>query len=520
VSNSVEVETIYGKLSGILLEGAHVFRGIRYAASPVHEARFRPPMPPPSWAGVQKATEYGPMAPQGWAGDRSKTAPSNLAALYAAGRPSPREMSEDCLVLDVSTPGLDDERRPVMVWFHGGAFISGSGATDSAARLAATRDVVVVSLNHRLGVAGFLYLDELSLDRYANSGLLGMLDMVAALEWVRDNISSFGGDPSNITIFGCSGGGLKVSTLLAMPSAAGLFHKAIIESGPYIRGVTADQASEFTDRVLRELELASGMLDELHRAPIGRLLDVQIKVLGDLQAESADDWAMWSLGPVVGGSGLPHHPFEPTSSPLAADVPLIIGLNSDEGSMFLLQRYGSDAEVTVAELHALAKEFHGDRAGNLLDLYARTRPKEPVTVLVEALRANDMMWIDSVRIAERKASGGPASVFMYRFAFQSDVLDGRYRAGHGMEVPFVFNDVQSAPLAGTRPERFEVAEIMSEAWVTFAKGGDPNHSRLPKWAPYTPGDRSTMIFDAPCFVEPDPTELREGLNTLGIRFNP
>ncbi len=187
--------------------------------------------------------------------------------------------------------------------------------------------------------------------------------------------------------------------------------------------------------------------------------------------------AIIESGPVVGGSGLPHHPFEPTSSPLAADVPLIIGLNSDEGSMFLLQRYRSDAEVTVAELHALAKEFHGDRAGNLLDLYARTRPKEPVTVLVEALRANDMMWIDSVRIAERKAGGGPASVFMYRFAFQSDVLDARYRAGHGMEVPFVFNDVQSAPLAGTRPERFEVAEIMSEAWVTFAKGGDPNHSR-------------------------------------------
>jgi para-nitrobenzyl esterase len=245
-----------------------------------------------------------------------------------------------------------------------------------------------------------------------------------------------------------------------------------------------------------------------------------VNVLTAMQAESEDDWAMWLLGPVVGGSGLPEHPFDPAASPLASDVPLIIGLNSNEGSMFLLQRFQSDAEVTVAELHALAAEFHGDRAGDLLELYAQTRPNAPPTLLVEALRVNDAMWTDSVRIAERKAVSGPAPVFMYRFAFESDILDGRYRAGHGMEVPFVFNDVESAPLAGTRPERREVAQVMSAAWVAFAKDGDPNHSDLPKWTPYSPSDRSTMTFDVRCSIESDPTDLRQGLDKLGIRFNP
>ncbi len=363
-----------------------------------------------------------------------------------------------------------------------------------------------------------------------------MLDIVAALEWVHDNVGAFGGDPSNVTIFGCSGGGMKASTLMAMPSAHGLFHKAIIESGPYDRGVEADRATDVAERVLAELGLTPEHLDELGDVRLDRLMQVQTTVLRSLEAEVlgmngglseagprnflvgvARGGTLWDLGPVVDGATLPQHPFDPVASPLAADVPLIIGNNKDESSMWLLM-YPNVDEVTLDDLEEVARAIRGNQAPELVALYGKTRPSATPTDLLDSLVSTDAMWLDSIHIAERKFAGGPAPVFMYQFAYESDVLEGRLKAAHGMEVPFVFNNVEDAPMTGTLRERLEVARVMSEAWVTFARTGDPNHPSLPKWTTYSPGDRSTMVFDTRCRLEPDPTELREGLDKLRITF--
>jgi para-nitrobenzyl esterase len=529
------VETSNGRVSGAVESGVNAFRGIPYGASTGGVGRFRPPSPPRRWTGVLETTTLGPTAPQPVI-ELSNVLPAELTALRREGAVELPAQGEDCLVLNLWTPGLDSGGRPVMVWLHGGPFTTGTGSTVNGARLAARGDVVVVSLNHRLGMLGYLYLDRLAPDRYSGSGVVGMLDIVAALEWVRDNVGAFGGDPSNVTIFGCSGGGMKASTLLAMPAAHGLFHKAIIESGPYVRGVETDRASEVAERVLAELDLTPKRLDELADVPLDRLMQVQGTVLRGLESGVlgtdgglneagprkflvgvARGGTLWDLGPVVDGVALPRHPFDPLASPLAADVPLIIGNNKDESSTWLLL-YPKVDEVTFDDVLEVARAIRGDQAPELMALYRRTRPSASPTDLLDSVVSTDAMWLDLVHIAERKVAGGQASVFMYQFAYESDVLGGRLKAAHGMEVPFVFDDVESAAMAGKRPERLEVARVMSEAWVAFARTGDPNHPDLPKWTTYSPSDRSRMIFDTQCRLEPDPTELREGLDKLRIAF--
>jgi para-nitrobenzyl esterase len=515
-------QTAHGAVSGARERGVLAFRGVPYGATTEGRGRFRPASPP-SWTGTRDATTFGPTAPPGLA---ALGVPDEHLGLFGEGMtvlPSP---GEDCLVLNVWTSALDAGTRPVMVWLHGGGFTGGSGTSYDGAGLASRGDVVVVTLNHRLGLLGFLYLDRLAPDLYAGSGLVGMLDIVTALEWIRDNIGRFGGDPSNVTVFGYSGGGLKVSTLLAMPAAHGLFHKAIVQSGPYLRAVDPDRATEVAERVLTDLGLTTGRIAELHDVPLGSVMQSQANVVRELEARPAGYKAgvtasgtLWELGPVVDGVGLPQHPFDPAASPLASDVPVIIGHNRHEAAMFLLSRYANDDDVTADELRRVAGVFRGDIAADLVALYARTRPTAKPSDLLDALIATDAMWLDSVRLAERKAAGGSSPVFMYQFAYESDVLGGRLGAGHGMEVPFVFDDVETAPTAGTRPDRFELARVMSEAWVRFATYGDPNHPGLPTWTPYSAADRSAMVFDSPCRNSPDPTELREGLTRLGIRFN-
>jgi para-nitrobenzyl esterase len=514
MSDSV-VETAHGKVAGATTDGVHRFLGIPYGGSTAGRARFRAPGPPIPWRGVRQATAFGPTAPQ--AGLPPTTANQLADVLGTKAQPP---MGEDCLVINVWTAGLDSGRRPVMVWLHGGAFTALSGSTESPARLAARGDVVAVSLNHRLNALGFLYLEELSPGRYEGSGLAGMLDVIAALEWVRDNIAAFGGDPSKVTIFGCSGGGLKVSTLLAMPPARGLFHRAIIQSGPYTQAVRREVASEFADRMVRELGLSPATIGQMEDVPVPRLLDAQDKALSEMNTGTAGGWPLWTVGPMVGGPALPAHPFEPAGSPVSASVPLIVGHNKNEAMLALVAMFPSDDDVTEGDVEHMARERHGDRGSALVELYHRTRPSTPRIELLDALMATDAMWIDSVRIAERKGAAGPAPVFMYRFDYETDILGGRLRSCHSLEVPFVFDDVGAAPLSGSSPDRFEVAKAMSEAWVSFARDGDPNHPGLPKWPCYASGDRSTMVFDVGCWLEPDPTELREGIEALGMGFNP
>jgi para-nitrobenzyl esterase len=531
--NAPVVETTSGKVSGIAADGVCAFLGVPFASTgPGH--RFCPASPPTPWRGVREATTPGPMAPQ-QRGDFSNVMPEEFLELGGLGfgtEPPPQD--EDCLRLNVWTPAPDGNRRPVMVWMHGSPFNSGSNSMGDGTTLARTGDVVVVMPNHRLGVLGFLHLDGVAPGAYAGSGNTGLLDLVMSLEWVRDNIANFGGDPGNVTVFGCSGGGMKTSALLATPTATGLFDKAIIESGPYVRGIPVERATKFTEQFLRALDLDPRRVDELQEMPVDRLIIAQEQVLKDLQAEAigfgdlgapgpevfargvAHGGSLWDIGPTIDGTILLQHPWDPAAPPSAADVPLIIGLNRDEGALWLMM-YPSIDELPWDQLESLATALRGAGGAALIDLYRRTGRGEPQDI-VDALISTDHMWMDSVHIAERKASGGPAPVWMYQFAYRSDAVGGRLRAAHGLEVPFVFNDVARVKITGTRPERFEVAEAMSTAWVAFARNGDPNHDGIPTWRPYAPDDRTTLVFDAPCHVAEDPTELRTGLDAFGLEF--
>jgi para-nitrobenzyl esterase len=364
------VDTAYGKVSGATVDGVTAFLGVPFASTGPGR-RFRPASPPERWTGIREAQAPGPMAPQQRT-DFSNVMPDEFQELGGLGfGVDPPPQDEDCLGLSVWTPGADAEPRPVMVWMHGAPFNSGSNSMGEGASLARTGDVVVVMPNHRLGVLGFLHLDSVAPGAYPGSGNMGMLDLVRSLEWVRDNISNFGGDAGNVTVFGCSGGGMKTSTLLAMPAARGLFHKAIIESGPYVRAVPAERATTYANRFLRALDLEATAVDELERLPVERLVAAQEQVLKELQAEAigfgdlaaagpevfvrgvAHGGPLWDIGPTVDGAVLTQQPWDPAAPPSAAEVPLIIGLNRDEGALWLMM-YPNVNDLSWDQLESMA----------------------------------------------------------------------------------------------------------------------------------------------------------------------
>jgi para-nitrobenzyl esterase len=437
------VDTAYGKVSGATVDGVTAFLGVPFASTGPGR-RFRPASPPERWTGIREAQAPGPMAPQQRT-DFSNVMPDEFQELGGLGfGVDPPPQDEDCLGLSVWTPGADAEPRPVMVWMHGAPFNSGSNSMGEGASLARTGDVVVVMPNHRLGVLGFLHLDSVAPGAYPGSGNMGMLDLVRSLEWVRDNISNFGGDAGNVTVFGCSGGGMKTSTLLAMPAARGLFHKAIIESGPYVRAVPAERATTYANRFLRALDLEATAVDELERLPVERLVAAQEQVLKELQAEAigfgdlaaagpevfvrgvAHGGPLWDIGPTVDGAVLTQQPWDPAAPPSAAEVPLIIGLNRDEGALWLMM-YPNVNDLSWDQLESMATALRGDRGQAVIDLYRRTGRGDPQDI-VDALISTDHMWMDSVHIAERKVAGGPAPVWMYQFAYRSDAVGGWLRA--------------------------------------------------------------------------------------------
>src|SRR5579884_487511 len=366
------VEIVSGRLRGITSGGIHAFKGIPYAAPPVGPNRFRPPQPAQPWAGVREASAY---AGHAWQSPLRPKRRPELDRLLGPADDTPE--GEDCLTLNVWTPDLDKGKRPVMVWLHGGAFAYGSGnrAVTDGANLARRGDVVVISVNHRLNIFGFLHLADLGGERFAGSGNAGMLDQIAALEWVRDNVAGFGGDPGNVTIFGESGGGGKVSALLAMPAAQGLFHRAIVQSGAAIRMTARERANALAAAVLAQLGIGKNECDRLQDVPPQQLLAAIAPASRAAGPRPFPLLDRYDFGPVVDGADLPQHPFDPAAPAASAAIPLLVGGTKDESSLFLTEDepYWTGT-LTEAALRARIAAVAGDDADAVIAAYRERLP--------------------------------------------------------------------------------------------------------------------------------------------------
>jgi len=500
------VETRLGKVRGTRVNGVYVFKGIRYAASTAGENRFMPPQPARPWAGIVDAFEFGASAPQSNPNPPPPGTPSRIILAQlprTPGAPQTPPESEDCLFLNVWTAGVNDgRRRPVMFWLHGGFFTSGSGSTVDGTNLARRGDVVVVSVNHRLNVFGYSYLAEHGGAEFAQSGNVGMLDVVAALEWVRDNIAAFGGDPSRVMVFGESGGGMKTSFLMAAPAAKGLMHRAAVQSGPGLRMMERAQAVRATDALLHELNLDAKRVRDLQKVPIRQLLGACFAVKTRYPDKYYTD--LETFAPVVDGTVLPRHPFDPDAPAQSADVPLLIGWNQHEMTFFM----GDDPDAFTlddAGLQRRAADFLGERGAQAIALYRRRYPGATPSDLYIQMWSDFSIMTATLRQAERKAAQGRAPVFVYRFDWQSPVLGGKLKSLHTVENAFVWNDIEGSPLvAGADADVKRLAGQVSEAWVTFAMAGAPSGG-LGKWPGYDLQSRSTMLINTTSRIENDPT---------------
>jgi para-nitrobenzyl esterase len=493
------VETASGKVLGSVVEGVLVFKTIPYAASTGGTNRFLPPKPVIAWSDVRDCSEFAGKAPQ--AGIRPPTRPE-LENFSGAADPSPE--TEDCLTVNVWTPGCDPAaKRPVMVWFHGGAFAYGNANTPRTrgSRLAARNDVVVVTVNQRLNIFGHLDLSAYG-GPFRLSGNAGTLDMVASLEWVRDNIAAFGGDPGNVTIFGESGGGAKVSTLLAMPRAKGLFHRAIIQSGATIRLRTKERALALTECVLRHLGATAESIQSVPVADLLAAIEPAQKAIGPSPTPLFD---RYPFGPVVDGDVLPAQPFDPAASDIMADVPLIIGDMKNETANFLavVDRVW-DRSLTEAEMQQRVAAIAGEHTGRVLELYGQLNPElNPAEQLI-AVTTDCNFRIRSLVLAQRRAALQRGPVWMYSFEWETPVLGGKLKAPHAMDVPFTFNTLDLTNATGGRPDAQVLADTMSSVWATFARTGRPDHPSIPSWPVYDTGRRATLVLDKVCRIENDP----------------
>ena len=521
------VETASGRVRGLLQNGVQTFKGIPYGASTAGAARFLPPSKPQPWTAVRDAFEYGARAPQPF----RPMVPEIGDALTGSG-----PMSEDCLHLNVWTGSVDGAaRRPVMVWFHGGGQRTGSGNSvfyDGTA-LARKHGVVVVTVNHRLNAFAHLWLAGLPAAgaQFSRTSNLGLLDLVAALEWVRDNISRFGGDPGNVTIFGQSGGGGKTAMLTAMPAAKGLFHRAIIMStlaDTAITGLEPERAVEAAELLLSRLGIRPADAARLQQLPTNQILAALTGggAAGG-QAGQTGPAADISLRfvPVVDGRTLPRHPFEPDASALSAGIPIILGSNETEGVPYANpdDAYWTSEPTDDSSLRARIRRIvpvDEAEADRLMALYKKNRPRDSHGDLAAIIAGdNSPLRLSSYEIAERKVAQGTAPVYMYYFQWRSPMRAGKIRSMHCTELPFFFDHVDNTPfMNGKGQERYALAEKMAAAFAAFARTGNPNHAGLPQWPAFNAATRATMTFNTETKVVNDPYgEERRALQAVRER---
>jgi para-nitrobenzyl esterase len=495
--NVAVTNTDAGKVRGYVHNRIYTYKGIPYAEA----KRFEAPQKPKPWTGVRSSLTYGPVAPL-MDPTTAVQDESEFVFHHDWGY-----TSEDCMRLNVWSPGINDgKKRPVMFWIHGGGYTAGSSQelpSYDGESLAKTGDVVVVSINHRLNVLGFLDLSAYG-EKYKHSANVSMLDIKAALEWVKANIAAFGGDPNNVTIFGQSGGGAKVNTLMAMPAAKGLFQKAINQSGSF-RMSMLDKATtqSIAAEVLKVLNLAPDQVDSLQNIPYQQLSNAgkkALKVIADKMKAEGKPVVGFGLswGPSVDGEDLPYQLFSQEAFELSKDIPLLIGTVKNE---FMPSLFAGMSNASVDTVTNYIKRQQGSKTDAYLAAVKKAYPNDT--------KPSDLIDVDvrfrpgAVAQANTKSALKAAPVYMYLFTWQSPVMDGKYKAMHCMELPFVFNNIQRCEeMTGGTKEAFALADKMSKAWVAFARTGNPSHKGLPDWPAFDTTNTATMHFNNKCEVKP------------------
>lgn len=503
MATEIVATTASGKLRGTRSQGICSFKGIAYAAPTSGETRFRAPAPATPWAGVRDALQWGPRCPQ----ERETYGDAPIFPWYA----QTEGFNEDCCVLNVYTPGLDDGRRPVMVYVHGGGYVTGGGGGDvlDGSQLAAFGDVVVVTLNHRLNVFGYTNLGALDPDTFPDAANAGMLDIVAALQWIQTHIATFGGDPGRVTLFGQSGGGSKIMVLMGMPAARGLFHRAINMSGTSgTRVAPSDSTRDYVSRLLHHLGLADAGPEALRALPVDALLWARRLALQDCPEGAR---------PVVDGRHITGSPMDPQCLANHASVPLMLGTAATEATF----HFGSDdrhlALTRRQVLDRLMRQFGLDeeQAGALMMQFRRDDPARSDSDVLIALITETLYRGPMMAAADAKARAGKAPVYLYNFAWRSPVEGGRWGTPHAMDIPFAFGtiDKASAITAGA-PAAASVSRTLMSAFVAFARDGKPDNPSMPAWQPYDSHARATMVIDEKCRLVED---FRRGDREAGLQ---